>query len=301
MQVAYTETAAPLTPGTTYYACAIAANSGGTAFGDVITFMPGAVAPTVTTTPATDVASTSATLTGTVNPNGSDSTAYFRYDTTQPTSCSDAFGTRVPATGGTDVPIGTTPVSVTQPVTGLTASTTYYFCAAATHAGGASFGTVLSFTTEVPGQLPPGVTTETPVLGTAGAATLNGTANPEGADATGWFRYSSTNPGMCDDTFGTRVPATGGQDLGSGTTAVSFSQSVSGLTAGTWYVCAIASNAAGTSLGQAVPLVYSPTPPRTASGGCSCNGGALGGESALLILVFARLLRRRRAMSASPL
>ena len=40
------------------------------------------------------------------------------------------------------------------------------------------------------------------------AATLNGTANPNGAPTTGWFRYATTNPGTCNDTFGTRAPAT---------------------------------------------------------------------------------------------
>ena len=36
---------------------------------------------------------------------------------------------------------------------------------------------------------------------------------------TGWFRYATTNPGTCNDTFGTRAPATGGTSLGAGTSA----------------------------------------------------------------------------------
>src|SRR2546430_12337631 len=54
----------------------------------------------------------------------------------------------------------------------------------------------------------------TAVSGTA--ATLNGTANPNGSPTTGWMRYATTNPGSCNDTFGTRIPATGGTSLGSG-------------------------------------------------------------------------------------
>ena len=38
-----------------------------------------------------------------------------------------------------------------------------------------------------------------------------------GVAVLGWFRYSTTNPGTCDDTFGTRAPTSGGPYLGTGT------------------------------------------------------------------------------------
>src|SRR5262249_10253479 len=56
----------------------------------------------------------------------------------------------------------------------------------------------------------PSVTTAAATGVTSLAATLNGTVNPNGAATTGWFRYSTVNPGTCNDTFGTRAPATGG-------------------------------------------------------------------------------------------
>jgi hypothetical protein len=86
---------------------------------------------------------------------------------------------------------------------------------------------------------------------TFSTAVLNGTGNPNGASATGWFRYSTTNPGTCDDVFGTRAPVSGGDALGSGSSAVAFSESVTGLSeATTYYYCAIGSNVGGTGVGS---------------------------------------------------
>ncbi len=98
----------------------------------------------------------------------------------------------------------------------------------------------------------PTVTTSAATSITTTTATLNGSANPNGAATTGWFRYSSTNPGAnCNDTFGTRAPLSGGTSLGSGSAAVSYSRSLTGLTTGTlYYYCAIASNASGSAFGS---------------------------------------------------
>jgi hypothetical protein len=85
---------------------------------------------------------------------------------------------------------------------------------------------------------------------------LNGFANPNGTPAIGWFRYSLTDPGTCDDTFGTRVPESGGTDLGSGTNDVAYSEIVYGLTGGaTYYFCAIGQNGAGVVFGNIVSFV----------------------------------------------
>jgi hypothetical protein len=95
----------------------------------------------------------------------------------------------------------------------------------------------------------PTVTTNPPSV-VGAAATLSGSANPNGATTTGWFRYSTINPGTCSDSFGTRVPASGGTSLGSGSAAVGYTQPVSGLTPGvTYYYCAIAQNSGGTGFG----------------------------------------------------
>jgi hypothetical protein len=82
------------------------------------------------------------------------------------------------------------------------------------------------------------------------SATLNGSANPNGATTTGWFRYHTSNPGSCNDNFGTRAPLSGSTNLGSGTTAVNYSRALTGLTVGQgYYFCAIANNTPGTRFG----------------------------------------------------
>src|SRR5207244_10150757 len=118
-------------------------------------------------------------------------------------------------------------------------------------------GAVLSFTTSAA----PTVTTQAATGVSAGGATLNGAANPNLSATTGWFRYSSVNPGACSDTFGTRMPASGGVSLGAGSAAVGYGQIISGLTAATtYYFCAIANNSVGTNLG-AVLTFTTPSAP----------------------------------------
>jgi MYXO-CTERM domain-containing protein len=294
----YSEMITGLVPGTSYFFCAIAANTVGTSYGSVLSFSPGALAPVVTTDAATAIMGTGATLAGTVNPNALDTTGWFRYGPTQPTTCDDSFGQRAPETGGIDIPAGTSPAGYTQAVTGLMPATTYYFCAAASNQGGATFGGVRSFTTA---PALPQVVTGTPMLGgTAGSVTLSGMANPGGADAMGWFRYDTSNPGTCTDSFGTRVPATGGIDLGTGMSEKPFSDAVTGLSPGTYYVCALASNSSGTGVGGALSFVIpKPTPSgSTKSGGCACRAGTGASDSVLWLLPFVLLAipRRRRSV-----
>ena len=98
-------------------------------------------APAVTTLAATAIGSSTATLNGTVNPNGDATTVTFIYGTDS-TLATGTTTTTAQAIGG-----GTSPVAVTAPLTGLTPGTTYYFGVVATNGGGTADGTILSFTT----------------------------------------------------------------------------------------------------------------------------------------------------------
>ncbi len=97
----------------------------------------------------------------------------------------------------------------------------------------------------------PTVTTSNATNITSFTAILNGSANPNNDDTTGWFRYGTINPVSCNDTFGTRAPSSGGSSLGSGNIAINYSQGISSLAAGTTYFfCAIAQNSLGASFGN---------------------------------------------------
>src|SRR5687767_1211690 len=48
----------------------------------------------------------------------------------------------------------------------------------------------------------PSVITTAATLVATTSATLNGSGNPNAAATTGWFRYSTTDPGTCNDVFG---------------------------------------------------------------------------------------------------
>ncbi len=96
--------------------------------------------PTVTTTAATNITSSSATLNGTVNPNGSATSAYFEWGTDNTLSTSNS-------TASQSIGSGTADVSVTADLTGLSPNTTYYYRVIGENSAGVQRGSILSFKT----------------------------------------------------------------------------------------------------------------------------------------------------------
>ena len=92
----------------------------------------------MSSTAATSITGTGATLNGTVNPNGSTTNYYFEYGTTT------GYGADTTATSAGS---GTAATTVSAVLTGLSRSTTYYFQIVATNTGGTTYGGALSFTT----------------------------------------------------------------------------------------------------------------------------------------------------------
>jgi len=135
-----------LTAGTIYYYRVTANNSAGTQKGALGTFTTLALAPTVTTLPATSVGSSAATLNANVNPNGLATTARFEWGTSS--TLTTPTLTSVQALGA-----GSTVVSINAAISSLSASTTYYYRVTATNSSGTSQGTILNFTT--PSNPPP--------------------------------------------------------------------------------------------------------------------------------------------------
>ncbi|HEV2352239.1 MAG TPA: choice-of-anchor D domain-containing protein [Terriglobia bacterium] len=99
------------------------------------------VAPTTTTTGSMSVTPNSATLSGTVNPNGLDTQVWFRYGT------DPALSNNVLTTPQQDQGAGTGPVTFNISVGNLTAGTPYYFQANASNSAGSSAGSILGFQT----------------------------------------------------------------------------------------------------------------------------------------------------------
>jgi len=233
----FTTNVTGLTAGTTYYVRAYAINSQGTAYGSQETFTCSLALslPTVTTTLASAVTSTGATLGGNVTADGN-ATVSERgvvYATTQ-----------TPTTANTKVAVGTGTGSFTTNVTGLTAGTTYYVRAYAINSQGTAYGSQETFTCSLALSLPTVSTTPAASI-TSSGATLGGNVTSDGnatVSEKGVVYATTANP----TTSNTKVV------VGTGGTG-SYSTTVTGLTAGTtYYVRAYAINSQGTAYGSQV-------------------------------------------------
>jgi len=104
----------------------------------VITTDTGVPLPAATTSDATNVAMTSATLNGIVNPNGLATTAYFEYGITT------SYGKTTPSANVGD---GTSGAAISQLVSALACGAVYHFRIVATNSAGTKTGTDHTFTT----------------------------------------------------------------------------------------------------------------------------------------------------------
>ena len=209
-----------LVANTTYYFRIDAQNQYGTVQGNTMSFTTSGQqgnTPIVQTLAATNVQQTSATLNGSVNPNGADTQYWFEIGTTQ------SLGSQSPSQ---DIGSGTSAQQVTLPVSSLSPNTTYYFRVDAQNQYGTSQGSILSFTTGGQQGSAPIVITNAATNVQQTSATLNGSVNPNGATATYWFEYGTTyNLGN----------TTVQQNLGSGTYAQQVSSYLSSLQNNTTY------------------------------------------------------------------
>jgi hypothetical protein len=130
---------AGLTLGATYHFRVAATNDNGLVYGSDQSFTTLGPPPQVSTLPATGVSTNSATLNGTVNPNGWPTTAWFQWGTTA------NYGN---LTSVTDVGSGTTALPLSAPLAGLTSGVTYHFRIAATNDYGLAYGSDQNFTTQ---------------------------------------------------------------------------------------------------------------------------------------------------------
>lgn len=105
---------------------------------ETLTVNPLPLPPTVVTNAATNVTYNSATLNGTVNPNGLDTAAYFEWGLT------DLYGYQTPLT---PLGSGTTDIDITADLSDLLPETTYNFRLVASNSTGTTYGVNQTFTT----------------------------------------------------------------------------------------------------------------------------------------------------------
>lgn len=223
---------------------------------------------TAITNAAINISGTTATLLGTVNPRGAPTESWFEWGTDPNLASSTVTPTRAAGNGTADV-------AASETLTGLTPGTTYYFRMVSNGVGGSSRGLIVSFATP---RLPT-VTTSTVLVGQLVVA--GGTVNPNGSATTAWFRYGTSS------TLAT-FAETPRRSVGSGTTATSLQDQLTGLSPfTTYYVRAVASNAGGTTLGAIVSFTTGGPP-------------TLGTTTGTYITTCLRITCARLASTANP-
>jgi len=250
-----------LTPGTTYYYRVAATNATGTTTDPTIESFTTPVLALVSTGQAQNITQTTATLSGTINPEGVETTYYFQYVTQAAYRAALAEGAPNPYQAGET----TSPVKLTEegeapytgdepqtvgpiPATGLLPDTTYHYRLLAqneSHNGAegsieTSYGTDATFTTAPP--TPPIVSTGGASAISQNAATLSGTVDTNSLQTAYGFEIA-TEPGN----YG---PATGLGSIG-GATTEAVDVTLGELQPDTTYYYRVtATNADGTVAGQ---------------------------------------------------
>ena len=129
-----------LTASTTYHFRIVTTNSAGTRYGSDRTFttLPPTGFPIVTTKPATNVATSAATLNGLLDPHGLTTSVYFQCGTT----------TNYGRTTAMQSHTGNTFRNIAANIGGLAGNTTYHFRIVATNSVGTRYGNDRTFTTQ---------------------------------------------------------------------------------------------------------------------------------------------------------
>ncbi len=190
--------------------------------------------PTAITNAASSVADASATLTGSVNPEGESSTVEFEYGPTLEYGYS-AVATQSPAAGSSTL-------IVSADIDGLEPGTVYHFRIKATNSAGTSYGYDRIFTTSGCVAREPEVATGSASVVTVQSATLNGVVKPNCVETTYCFVYGKTPNSDYSTAY---------KNVGAGAVNIQASAEIAGLDPDTTYYYRLAaSNSAGTTLGE---------------------------------------------------
>ncbi|HEY4812756.1 MAG TPA: fibronectin type III domain-containing protein, partial [Solirubrobacteraceae bacterium] len=188
--------------------------------------------PTATTGGFSNVTTTSATLSGSVNPNGLETHYYIEWGR-EASKPYEAFApTPYP---GEDVGAGNETVNRSVAATGLKPGTLYYYRIVAQSPAGTGEGGLASFTTVAE---PPEATTEAASEIKPLQAQFNGSVNPKGTPTTYYFKYGKTI------SYGSKTEPEG--NAGSGQSAVGESSTAALEPGTTYHYRIVAHNEGGT-------------------------------------------------------
>ena len=205
-----------LQPGASYEYRILASNNTGTEEGAVQTFtVP--PRPLLTVGQAQSVTRTTATLPGTVNPAGLETTYHYEYGTTT------SYGGNAPSIKGISAGSGTEAVPAPVGISGLVPATTYHYRLVASNADGTTESTDKTFTTAP--RTPPTASTGEASNITLTTATVAGTINPEGLETSYELDLGS------DTTYGTSIYG----EAGSGDTPTEITVPLQNLEPGSTY------------------------------------------------------------------
>jgi hypothetical protein len=197
--------------------------------------------PTVTIDPAGAVGASSATLHGTISPNGSRTVYHFSFG---PTS---ALGASSPTrTAGA----GTKPVKVADTLGGLQSGTTYYVDLVAANAAGTVITKTITFKTA--GPPPAQATTGAATVLSSSSVELTGVVAPEGAVTTYYFELGSA--------AGSYELRTAPATIAPSSSPVPVSVTVTGLEPGTVFHYALVATHGGINSGSGADASFETFP-----------------------------------------
>jgi len=248
-----TEQISGLAPNTTYHVRLTATNASGITHSEDETFTTADEGvPTVVTGVPSSATQETAVLTGTVNPNGLDTTAWFQYGLS-----ASYTGT----TAAQDAGSGDLAVSTSGSLSGLSGNTTYHYRIVAVNSSGTSIGNDATFLTP-PNELPT-VVTGTAIILSHTSVELVGDINPNGFVSSAYFEYG------LNATYGvTTAPAV----TGTQTNLLGESEIVVGLQPGVTYHFRIdGEDANGTVYGADQAFTMPPQLPPAAVTGSASN------------------------------
>jgi Tol biopolymer transport system component len=220
--------------GATYHFRVVAQNANGVEMSADRTFVTGS---TVATTAATAVTATAVTLNGVIEPEGTAFTeCKFEYGATA------AYGFTAPCSPAADaIEPDFQPHEVSADLTGVTSNATYHFRLVATNTSGTAYGEDRTFATLGPPQITNEVTPQVEQT----SATLQAKINPSGFATSYHLEWGTTT------SYGHRIPAEFEVFVGSGTSPIKITASVTGLQPGVIYhFRVVASNSFGSTAGS---------------------------------------------------